>query len=78
MSKYYDEYFQQKLRDKSAISFSLSELETEITQVQAICKFLISELELKEDTALSIVVNMSLKIRNEFYSKIKNKIQNED
>lgn len=78
MSKYYDEYFQQKLRDKSAISFSLRALETEITQVQAICKFLISELELKEDTALNIADGMPLKIRNEFYDKIKNKIQNED
>lgn len=70
MADFYTEYFMQKERDKSALEFSLKELNTEIIQVKTITKYIINDLELREDYALEIARSLPLKIRNAVYNQI--------
>lgn len=70
MTDFYKCYFMQKERDKSALEFSLKELKTEITQQKVITKYIIDDLEIKEDYALEIARSLPLKIRNAVYNQI--------
>lgn len=70
MADFYKDYFMQKERDKSALEFSLKELNTEIVQVKIITQYIIDDLEIKKDYALEIACSLPLKIRNAVYNQI--------